>query len=733
MRLFIVFSSFIFLNFCFSQFESIGPIYGFPNTSKMNRACNFDSTFNYNTDTLNLPLFDDFSKNKFQVYTENYNDPSLVSEKYYKLLTIDGELNPIDRYYTAQPTFRRKINTTSFEVSEEIFPRDTLLVADFCFYPPVYTTTFVYPPYIIIDTVDFENPSDTIWLTEYEFFQDSATKFFLNVVDPTAYWIDSKAKHNYTNAVLPWSLGVVTFDGLDENGWPYNFGSNSNNYNDYLTSKPLFLGSSSPSDSIYLSFLYQAQGFNDEVESNDSLVLEFYAPILKKWEHIWSVSGQELSDFKVFHKRIIDTKYLKDGFQFRIKNYGSEAGALDQFHIDYVHLRKFSGYQDTLFKDFAIVYPIKSLLKTYTQIPWDHYKNSSLNLMSDNFEATVRNSSQVVENNQNGNVKITYQGASEGDFLLNGQTLSGGDINYAPRSFYTSFHNLNNNPTFQFDKAKSGKMQEFDIIMNASAQFPNFTQNDSTFYKQRFYDAYAYDDGSAEAAYGPEGVPNARLAFKFTPIENDSLLAIKIKFVPSVFNVSNELFYLTVWKDNNGKPGEVIYQDDFFNPRSPSYNYDDTLGFTTYYLKDTSKLAINGTFYIGWKQEGIRRLNVGMDMNIDNSDKIFYSVNNEFTWQNTIYEGSILMRPVFSTELNADLSISEKTAVSSLKIYPNPSEGIFIIQSEDLNYSGIDVYDLRGSLVFSSNEKRVDLQNNESGVYFLKDRNTQKCYKIIKK
>lgn len=717
-----------------AQFESIGPVYGVRNANDFSRKCSFDSTFNYFTDTLSLPLFDEFSKNHFQQYTKDYNNPTLIPEKYHRLLSLEGNIIPSSEKFTSQPTFRRKINTSTLEVVEEFFPKDTILVADLCYYPPIYVETVVYPPFFILDTVNFANNPDTVWLNEVEFYQDSATKFFMSINDQNAYWIDNKAKHNFTNPFFPWSLGVVTFDGLDEYGMPYKFGSNSNDYNDYLTSKPLFLGGLAPSDSIYLSFLYQAQGLNDPVENNDSLVLEFYAPLLGEWERIWSTSGGKLSDFKVFHKRIIESKFLKDGFRFRLKNYGSVAGALDQFHVDYIHLRKFSGYQDTVFTDFAIVYPIKTLLNDYTQVPWDHYKNTGQNIMAPKFDVTVRNSSPGIANNNNGTLSYSHQGLFENSHVLIGQTLSGGNINYSPRTFFNSFHDLTQNSAFEFSKNKTGDYQEFDVLLAVST--PTITinpQNDSTFYKQRFYDVYAYDDGSAEAAYGPEGVSNARLAYKIIPLEQDSLIAVKIKFVPSVVDVRKELFYLTIWNDNNGRPGSVVYQDDYLNPRSPSYNYDDSLGFTTYYLKDTAKLDISGTFYVGWKQESGNRLNVGMDMNIDQSHKIFYSVDNESTWKNTIFDGALLIRPVFATQLNITLGQKDLTLDQDKTIvYPNPSSGVFTVKTNNPAEKIYELYDVKGQLLLKTREQTIDLSSNEAGVYFLKDTTTSKTHKLIK-
>ena len=73
---------------------------------------------------------------------------------------------------------------------------------------------------------------------------------------------------------------------------------------------------------------------------------------------------------------------FKKGFQFRFKNYGGLSGSLDHFHLDYVNLRRFSGQQDTVIRDFAFVYPLYTLLETFTAVPWDHYKNNPIGKMS---------------------------------------------------------------------------------------------------------------------------------------------------------------------------------------------------------------------------------------------------------------------------------------------------------------------------------------------------------------
>ncbi|MFM7299889.1 MAG: hypothetical protein ACKO1R_01975, partial [Crocinitomicaceae bacterium] len=96
----------------------------------------------------------------------------------------------------------------------------------------------------------------------------------------------------------------------------------------------------------------------------------------------------------------MNSNYFTSGFKFRFRNYGSLAGALDHFHVDYIHLRNLSFFNDTLFKDFAFSYPLTSLLKTYTSVPWDHYQNSTVNRMSDSLEVKVHNGSLLPENYQ---------------------------------------------------------------------------------------------------------------------------------------------------------------------------------------------------------------------------------------------------------------------------------------------------------------------------------------------
>jgi hypothetical protein len=206
-------------------------------------------------------------------------------------------------------------------------------------------------------------------------------------------------------------------------------------------------------------------------------------------------------------------------------------------------------------------------------------------------------------------------------------------------------------------------------------------------------------------------------------------------FVPSVVDVSNKLFLLTVWADDNGKPGEILYEDDFFYAREPEYATTQN-GFVTYFLKDTMKLKVDGTFYVGWRQLDVERLNIGFDRNTVHNDKIFYSLNNGFSWENSTFQGCMMMRPLFSTGLDAELSIPQTQKEDYVfEVYPNPTENLVNLRVDELLFSGAMLTDLQGKTLIqvAKDERHVDFSTYPSGIYFLKDFTSGAVQKIVKK
>ena len=139
-------------------------------------------------------------------------------------MSTTGLVLPNNEQYTTQVTFYRTIDLANGTFNDVPFTDTVIRIGDLTSYPVTFIPTSVYPPFYIYDTIDYPNPVDTVWLSP-DVVQDSATQFFANVNDLSAIWMDSEAYRNFTFAKEPWSLGVATFDGLDEVGFPYEFGS----------------------------------------------------------------------------------------------------------------------------------------------------------------------------------------------------------------------------------------------------------------------------------------------------------------------------------------------------------------------------------------------------------------------------------------------------------------------------------------------------------------------------
>ena len=109
--------------------EGVEPMAGNPSLiknakniqSKANTGT-FDSTFIYLPDTLQLPLFDDFSTNKYQTYSANFTDPGVTSDKKYRLLDLTDNPLPNTALYTAQQTFTRTFDIGNGTSTDDNFP-----------------------------------------------------------------------------------------------------------------------------------------------------------------------------------------------------------------------------------------------------------------------------------------------------------------------------------------------------------------------------------------------------------------------------------------------------------------------------------------------------------------------------------------------------------------------------------------------------------------------------------
>jgi len=562
-------------------------------------------------------------------------------------------------------------------------------------------------------------------------------------------WLDNYAFINSDYPVDPPTIGVATLDAINDIGGIYSNAGAFPFIADFLTSQPIRLDSSfalaptklTPADSIYFSFYFQPQGIGNHPNDEDSLVVEFYSPIYNAWRWIWSSTGSKLSDFydtnNTYFKSvmipIIDTNFFTNEFQFRFKNYASLANNnipswasnVDHWNIDFVYLDLNRNKDSIAINDVAITKKITSLLKNYESMPWRQFIADSVNEMKDTVKTLYRNLSKI-EKNVAHIFKITDLSQTTPPYTplitANGNMPGLSDSTFVKILNYVFDANVpaNSNPAFE-------------VLSIIDPQNSVIYNNDTIRFYQKFYNYYAYDDGVPESGYGlsPGG---ARLAYSFTLNIPDTLRSIQM-FFNQVLNSTQIYFYLTVWDDNNGEPGNVIYEKGGVSPEYPS----GLNMFHTYVLDNP--VPVNGTFYIGWRQTSNDNLNLGFDRNINKQSKIWYNVDG--TWNNSMFEGALMMRPILGSEQYPH--VGEKELLKEkfeCKIFPNPvNDGVLFIEISDKyndlcndNDFEIKIYNITGKeILVSDYQQSINVSSLTDGIYFIRIMNEKTSESFIDK
>ncbi|HLP13867.1 MAG TPA: T9SS type A sorting domain-containing protein [Flavobacteriales bacterium] len=674
----------------------------------------YPGIFVYEVDTLSLPIQDDFSRSKFRKYNATPTDANVTDSVFY-LLEQGGAPMPVGTTFMTDPTQYITFDTLP-DGSDTLYfadlPYQVVTVYDLTQYPIVGMTDTVYPCYNIIDTAYLPTSPDTIGTT-CDYTQDSVYVYFVASIDQTsAVWLDTYAYHNYRFGVNPPTLGVATFDGFDENGFPYDFTiPTSEGVGDVLTSKPINLGTHTPADSIYLSFFYQPEGYGESPEGEDSLILEVNYPALgsNTWAHVWSVPGTALQDFKQVLIPFTNPAWFTNGFRFRFKNRAVLSGSIDHWHLDYVYLNQFRSAVDTNRDDVAFRYQALTLLKNnYVSMPLTHYAMNPAGNMRDSISVLQRN------NNVGGrlvgfNWMYLYHEGVLIDSVENPATPSIPGLTNFKTNFDVGLAGI------VYDTALIDSCAEkWDIEFVHQTTPDECRSNDTMRFSQVFSNYYAYDDGSAESAYGPIGA-NSQLAYKFTLAKPDQLYGIAIHFSPNVNDVEGNTFFLTVWNDagSGGTPGSILYQETVVS----SVIYENAHNKFHVYPFSTP-LNVSGNIYIGWKQAGLDKLNVGFDMNNNTQSKIYYEVGTG--WLNTSFKGSLMMRPVFNNCETDYVSVQEEVSpVNAVSIYPNPANDVVNIKSAE-PVEEVSLFDISGKYISMYTTNVFSVRDMAKGMYLVR-------------
>ena len=530
------------------------------------------------------------------------------------------------------------------------------------------------------------------------FFDDFSTD---NIFVSDNLWDFSSAKVTRNYAINPPTVGVATFDGLDEFGLARDFSViNSSAPSDTLLSKPIDLSGMS---AAFFMFYFQGKGLGETPEIQDKLVLEFFNGSF--WVEKWSSLGIAMQEFEKEVIIIDSVQYLTGDFKFRFRNYATISGNFDHWHIDYLVINELLNVSDTTeLNDVSFVYSSPSFLKRYYEMPWTHFLNNEANELKDSIDIILRNNSASVNvdfqfNVYENNSQIYHYptiGVSRNVTILDYDTIGNFSFTNPPIDIQSNIFN-----SFEPDSA-SFLVQYIIKTSNSDIKI-----NDTLYHNQNFFSHFAYDDKSAESAYGIN-TNGAMLAYEFQLNRPDTLRAIQMYFPQMLDSVSNIPFKLTIWKDINGQ-GDVLYQQDVFPVHTENGNYH------TYYLDSLFQLV--GTFYVGWEQTTDDLLNIGLDKNNNANEYMYYNVGSG--WLNSSYLGSWMIRPILS--MNQIVSnIPNKNNIFS--VYPNPAKDNFFIESS-ANSNLISLYTLNGILIrkFKSNLNltQIDVDDLERGVYIL--------------
>lgn len=684
-----------------------------------------------NTNALTIPFIDDFTKNTLKPY--NFEELWVTDTiKYATGTCINAEFVTQNiGFQTTQSYYYFYDTATSTFDSLALDPVSIYNYSSASCFPNETSITTYWPSYYKSTLADFNTTTGTkldSTLVTPDQIKEVATIYFANLPNDVN-WTDNYAWWNTTNSINPISRGVVTLDGLNEFGLPYNKTvTNAYGRADFLTSKPIDLSLLGLSDEVYLSFFYEAGGMGDFPDMEDSLVVEFKG-LDGEWTHKWSTEGTSTPGFNqayipIYTNAFDSLIYSNSSFQFRFKNYASLSGNNDLWNIDYVRLDKNRNPNtlDTVIRDVAMLYDFPNYLETYSTLPWRQLQ-AGADGFADTIKIPIRDNGQV-EGIQAGNfpLEINITNTETADVIFN-STGSNFNVVFGEeiKNHVISPINEFTWPSFASDSVWLNA--EFFIApINRNSKLENDTLNSSIL----FHNVMAYDDGSAERAYGVNGGGNEvkRFAYEFNVAMQDTLAAIQIHFSNIDENVDDLVFSLFVWDSLEIGVSELdpeVHIIGSIDNKKPNY-INEKNGFATFVL-DTP-IIVTGKFYVGWAQIDNRNLQIGYDLNSTKGrDKMFVFAGNNWKASTINVPGSPMLRVILDGDYPIPAipsSIKNVAKAEYIKVYPNPASTVLNIDiPTSLKNYEVSILDFTGKQVYLGTESSIDVSQLTKGMYLL--------------
>jgi hypothetical protein len=554
-------------------------------------------------------------------------------------------------------------------------------------------------------------------MLELPFIDDfSRDRFPGNERGEQELWQNRNATRNTSWAIDPPTIGVVSFDGADEVGYPYNWTLGAGSA-DTLTSCPIDL-TGTAEDNIGISFYFQPHGLAVPTlsPSTDSLFLEFYAPDLDQWFYVWGTT--ETSDnenFTFVYVPITSDNFLREGFQFRFRNFAELQGALDLWHVDYVWLDRNGVNSTPVVNDVAFVRQEFTLLKDYTAMPLTHFGQNPAPRMKENISVLLRNLNDGPRTLEGNRVRILFDGVEEENFLNTNSPAIG------PGALFEYNQSISGPPnSFVFDPDLDENQLIYDVeFIHEVSDFAPTTSNDTLRFKQEFFTHYAYDDGSAEAGYSVFQNGQREAAIRYSSPINDSIWALQIYTMPRNFNYANTNMTVRIYESTPTGPGALIAEA----LQTVEYGIESFQEAIIYEFEEPVFVPA-GDFFVGYRESNQpNSLVIGLDLNTNaNEGRLYWRVGG--AWNPSGSPGSIMIRPMFTTPgYGAITGVATNDFSEDLVLYPNPGNTWFSVKiTGEAGLLDVRIFDLSGRLVgadrIQSDEKK-DISDLNPGIYLV--------------
>ncbi|KAA9345385.1 T9SS type A sorting domain-containing protein [Larkinella humicola] len=585
----------------------------------------------------------------------------------------------------------------------------SLVLAAFVWLPTASAQIRVVPMESFPNELTLPKPATAgarIQALKLPFFDDFATA----VDRPNAVlWQPSNVYINNTLPINHPSLNVATFDGLKANGTPYDFlDQDANGPTDTLTANPINLAGMSAADAIFLSFYWQRKGLGELPDAEDSLRLQFLNNA-GTWETVWKQEGDTANNnFTQSFVAVNQARFLHASFQFRFEAFGRTSGAFDSWHLDYIYMDKGRSATNLYIKDIATRQPVSSFLKRYSAMPMKQYRLNPVGETADTIRTDIVNLFNnfnfttyraVVKDQLSGTVFQQYQSPSEGIASLSSQPKT-----MKPQPLPAGF-----------TAEKAWLQTQFAVQTTDTIPGVNLRRNDTIASVTVLDNYYAYDDGTAEAAI-QNTQRQGRVAMRFLLNKPDAVSALQICFAPVKTNLTGQVAVFSLYADDRGRPGRVLYQKaaviSYANSRS---------GFVEIPLE--YGVAVTDTFYVGWTQVSEDYIvAIGFDKNSPFGNQVFEGRGS--SWDPNNPGGVPMIRPVMGTGKDAPITGIEDDAeaAAQLLVFPNPSSGILIWKNPAIRQ--IEILDLNGRLLVDARpavgQNQLNVSQLADGFYLVR-------------